>query len=117
WALAGLHRLIVTNRKVFTRVSAADEAVAAMRDLASPVAAFVREHCDIGQAEYEIDVDQLYTDFKGWAENNGYPKTTKQLFGPDLHAASPAIRIKRPGASEGEKRRRVYSGIRLKEEC
>jgi putative DNA primase/helicase len=87
-----------------------------MRDLASPVAAFVRERCDIGKAEFEIDVDHLYTDFKGWGENNGYPKTTKQVFGRDLHAAFPAIRITRPGSEEGEKRRRIYLGIKLKEE-
>jgi len=42
WSLDGLHRLTV-NQGRFTRVPSADEAIIAMRDLASPVAAFVRE--------------------------------------------------------------------------
>jgi len=32
-------------------------------------------------------------------------------------AAFAAIRIKRPGAGEGEKRHRIYARIKLKEEC
>jgi len=115
WALAGLHRLTVTNRNTFTRVSTADEAIAAMRDLASPVAAFARERCEIGKPEFEIEVEHLYVDHKNWAENNGHPKPTKQVFARDLRAAFPAIRMKRPRTDE-EKRVRIYVGIKLKED-
>jgi putative DNA primase/helicase len=48
WALDGLHRLAVVNENIFTRVPEAEEAVTTMRDLASPVAAFVREQCEVG---------------------------------------------------------------------
>ena len=48
WSLAGLERLTFTNKNRFTVVTAADEAVTAMRDLASPVGAFVRERCEVG---------------------------------------------------------------------
>ncbi|WP_454616490.1 DNA primase family protein [Bradyrhizobium cenepequi] len=113
WALAALHRLTVTNRNTFTRVSTADEAIAAMRDLASPVAAFVRERCETGKPEFEIEVEHLYVQYKNWAENNGHPKPTKQVFARDLHAAFPAIRIRRP-RTEDEKRVRVYVGVRSK---
>jgi putative DNA primase/helicase len=113
WALAGLHRLTVTNRNTFTRVSTADEAIAAMRDLASPVAAFVRERCEVGDPNSEIEVEQLYLDFKTWAENNGHPKSTKQVFGRDLRAAFQAIKVKRPRTEE-EQRVRVYVGIKIK---
>jgi hypothetical protein len=41
WALEGLRRLTVKNANCFTRLQSADEAITAMRDLASPVAAFV----------------------------------------------------------------------------
>jgi putative DNA primase/helicase len=44
WALEGLARLN-RNEGRFTRVPEAEEAIIAMRDLASPVAAFVRERC------------------------------------------------------------------------
>ncbi|MEZ2144931.1 phage/plasmid primase, P4 family [Bradyrhizobium sp. DN5] len=115
WALAGLHRLTVTNRNRFTRVSTADEAIAAMRDLASPVAAFVRERCEIGKPEFEIEVGRLYVDYKNWAEHNGHPKPTKQVFARDLRAAFPAIRMKRPRTEE-EKRVRFYVGIKLKQD-
>jgi putative DNA primase/helicase len=117
WALAGLHRLTVVNRNTFTRVSAADEVIATMRDLASPVAAFVRERCEVGGSDCEIGVEHLYTDYKGWAENNGHAKSSKQVFGRDLHAAFPTIRIKRLGTEQSGKRRRNYVGLKLKEDC
>ena len=46
WALEGLARLNRNDGR-FTRVPSAEEAIIAMRDLASPVAAFVRERCII----------------------------------------------------------------------
>jgi putative DNA primase/helicase len=86
WALDGLHRLTVKNGNRFTRLPSAEESIAQMRDLASPIGAFVREECDV-QAGYEIEVDMLYGAFKVWAENNGHTKSSKQVFGRDLHAA------------------------------
>jgi putative DNA primase/helicase len=71
----------------------------------------VREECDVGPG-YEIEVDMLYGAFKVWAENNGHKKSSKQVFGRDLHAAVPSLR--KPQQRGTEKRRRVYSGIRLK---
>ena len=111
WALDGLHRLTVKNGNRFTRLPSAEESIAQMRDLASPIGAFVREECDV-QAGYEIEVDKLYGAFKVWAENNGHTKSSKQVFGRDLHAAVPSLR--KPQQRGTEKRRRVYSGIRLK---
>ncbi len=108
WALDGLHRLTVKNGNRFTRLPSAEESIAQMRDLASPIGAFVREECDV-QAGYEIEVDMLYGAFKVWAENNGHTKSSKQVFGRDLHAAVPSLR--KPQQRGTEKRRRVYSGI------
>jgi putative DNA primase/helicase len=111
WALDGLHRLTVNNGNRFTRLPSAEESIVQMRDLASPIGAFVREECDVG-AGYETEVDKLYGAFKVWAENNGHTKSSKQVFGRDLHAAVPSLR--KPQQRGTEKRRRVYSGIRLK---
>ena len=67
WSLAGLERLTFTNKNRFTVVTAADEAVTAMRDLASPVGAFVREKCEIG-ADKKVEVDALYEPTKTGAK-------------------------------------------------
>jgi hypothetical protein len=60
WALAGLERLTIDNDNRFTRLASAEEAITTMRDLASPVAAFVREKCEIN-ANNDIEVDLLYS--------------------------------------------------------
>ena len=110
WALRGLHRLSVENESRFTRLPSADDAIIAMRDLASPVAAFVREKCDI-KPNNEVLVDELYSAYKRWADDNGHSKKAKQTFGRDLRAAVPAVSIKRP---RDEGRHRLYAGIGLR---
>ena len=110
WALLGLERLNAADG--FTRLASADEAITAMRDLASPVAAFVRERCVVAP-DREVAVDDLYGAYKIWAENNGHSKKSKQTFGRDLRAALPAISMKRP--KENEERHRAYVGICLGE--
>jgi hypothetical protein len=87
-----------------------------MRDLASPVGAYGRERCEIGKREFRIKVDELYQDYKVWAEDNNHPRISKQLFGRDLHAAYPSIMLERPRehATEDEKRVRIYVGIRIR---
>ncbi len=85
-----------------------------MRDLASPVAAFVRESCRI-EAAKEITIDDLYAAYCLWAADNGHAKPTKQNFGRFLAAAVPSIRVARP--RDGEARRRRYRGIDLMHPC
>jgi len=116
WSLDGLQRLTNDNGNVFTRTPSADEAIASMRDLASPVGAYGRERCEIGKPEFRIKVNELYQDFKVWADDNNHPKISKQVFGRDLHAAYPSIRLERPRehATEDEKRVRIYVGIRIR---
>jgi putative DNA primase/helicase len=111
WALDGLARLTVENGNRFTRLASAEEAIVAMRDLASPIAAFVREKCTLDSAGV-IAVDKLYNSFKFWADDNGHIKPSKQVFGRDLRAAVPSIRIGQSGPHSS--RERVYRGIRLK---
>ena len=95
WALKGLQRLTIENNNCFTRLPSADEAIVAMRDLASPVAAFVRERCEVNQ-DGRVSVDDLYKEFKIWAENNGHAKPSKHVFGRDIRAAVPGVRVERP---------------------
>jgi putative DNA primase/helicase len=116
WALDGLQRLTVVNKNRFTLLPSADEAVIAMRDLASPVGAFVRERCDI-KPGHSIEIGALYSAYKQWAEDNGHPKQSTQTFGRDLRAAVPAITRKRPrpaDPSDSTERPYHYSGIALR---
>jgi putative DNA primase/helicase len=111
WALDGLQRLTLINNNSFTRLPSADEAILAMRDLASPVRAFVRERCEIG-ADREIAVDLLYAAYRAWVEDNGHKRKSKDDFGRDLRAAVPSISRKRPRNDKGD-RVWTYAGIGL----
>jgi putative DNA primase/helicase len=112
WALDGLERLTKQGR--FTRPPGADEAIVALQDLASPVAAFVRDRCVRG-AEHEVAVDVLYAAWRSWAEDNGHVRSTKQVFGRDLRAAVPGLRVARPGGHDELERARVYLGVALRD--
>jgi putative DNA primase/helicase len=109
-ALAGLRRLTVENGNKFTHVPAAEEAIISMRDLASPVGAYVGERCDTGPTK-SIGCDALYKDYRTWADESGHYKLPKQTFGRDLRAAVSGIRVTRPRGKGG--RERQYEGIAL----
>jgi putative DNA primase/helicase len=111
WALEGLARLTFENENRFTKIAAADEAVTAMRDLSSPVSAFVRERCDIG-ADKKVEVGVLYDAYKKWCDANEHPKSPKQVFGRDLRAVVQSVRIAQPGTAD---RVRQYLGLSLRE--
>lgn len=110
WSLDGLSRL-AANDNIFTRVASADEAIIAMRDLASPVAAFVREKCDVDAAK-DVDAAILYDQYKKWAEDNGHARSSSATFGRDLRAAIPTVRKTRP--RDGTDRRHFYAGVCLR---
>ncbi|MBA2513361.1 MAG: NTP-binding protein [Solirubrobacterales bacterium] len=112
WALDGLERLGAQHG--FTRPPGADEAMIALQDLSSPVAAFVRDRCVRGP-EHEISVDDLYAAWRSWAEDNGHVRSTKQMFGRDLRATVPGLRVARLGGHESSERERVYQGVALRE--
>jgi putative DNA primase/helicase len=111
FALAGLHSLTVNGNR-FSYLPSAEEAVTTMRDLASPVGAFVRERCRVGPRE-EIAVELLYQAYKLWAEDNGHPKLAKSTFGRDLRAAVLSVKVTRP---REHKRATIYVGINLNSE-
>jgi putative DNA primase/helicase len=100
----------VDNGNSFTSVASAQEAVVAMRDLSSPVAAFAREKCELGIRK-EVSVDELYKAYQDWCDDNGHLKHSKQIFGRDLRAAIPSIIMRRP--RDRQDRVRVYTGIGL----
>jgi putative DNA primase/helicase len=91
-------------------VPSAEEAIITMRDLASPVGAFVRDRCTM-RANLQVGVDELYAAFKEWCEDGEYRKSPKAVFGRNLMAACPTVRKARVGARTS--RVYVYQGIDL----
>jgi len=110
WCLNGLERLTIDNRNRFTRSTTAGDLINMMRDLARPVAAFVREKCEVG-INKEVEVGLLFDAFKLWCEDNNYPKSPRPIFARDLRAAVASIRVTMPGTHN---RVRLYTGIGLR---
>jgi putative DNA primase/helicase len=109
WSLTGLADL--TASRAFTEPQSSKEAAVALQDLASPVAAFVRDCCTKGPTE-EVGVDTLYAAWRAWCEDNGRERAgTKQTFGRDLRAVIPSIRVVRPRDDDARTRR--YVGVAL----
>ncbi|MWA02180.1 NTP-binding protein [Actinomadura sp. LD22] len=111
WALDGLDRLTEQGRLTEPRSSV--ESVTAMKDIASPTSAFVRDCCDTG-AEHQVTVDEIWAAWKEWCEDNGRGSAgSKQIFGRNLQAVAPQVRMIRPRVDG--KQVRTYSGIKLKD--
>jgi putative DNA primase/helicase len=111
WALDGLDRM--TKRGHFEPPQSSREMVREMEDLASPVAAFVREECVTyvdakDSEEFFESVKTLYSAFKRWAENNQYRRLDAAMFGKNLRALLPKLRTKNGGTM------RTYVGIALR---
>jgi len=111
WALAGLDRLV--ERGAFVQPEASASAIRHLEDLASPVSAFVRDHCVI-DADATVSKDAVWAAWKEWAEDAGIKKSTKDVLVRDLRAVDPSITSTRP-TIDGK---RVYmlSGLRLQVE-
>jgi putative DNA primase/helicase len=107
WAIEGWHMLREAGR--FVTPQNAEDAAEAIRDLSSPVGAFVRQRCDVGP-EHRVDIDALYEAWRDWCIDEGRTSpTTRQSFGRDLTAAVDGI-ARRRGTNDVP----FYAGIRLK---
>jgi putative DNA primase/helicase len=106
WALGGWERLHARGKFVTPDSSA--QAVEMLADLTSPVAAFVRERCEVGE-RLSATVADLYAAWKAWCEADGRDQaTTRQSFGRELAAVCPGVRIRRNHLTG-----RFYEGIGL----
>ncbi|ONH34012.1 MULTISPECIES: phage/plasmid primase, P4 family [Protofrankia] len=110
WALDGLDRLTAQGR--FTEPASSVDAVLTMKDMASPMSAFVRECCDIGP-RHEIAVDVLWKAWRAWCDDSGNSAGTKATFGRNLQSIAPQMRRTKPRGPDG-KQVPTYSGITLK---
>ena len=109
WAIKGWHRLRQRGR--FVEPDSSRELAGELADLASPIAAFIRERCEVGPG-HRVAVDDLYAEWKSWCEENGRREPgLVATFGRDLMAAIPDIGRARP--RDGDHRYRAYEGIGL----
>ena len=89
WAVAGWKRL--RDRGRFVQPTAADEMLAELHDLASPVGEFVRERCVIDVAS-RVLTSELHNEYKEWAESKGRAHIEDERgFGRLLRAAVPTV--------------------------
>jgi putative DNA primase/helicase len=107
WSLVGLDRL--HERGHFTEPKSSRDAMITLADLASPVAAFVRERCI---REGDVLCSELFDTWKQWADDNGHKPGSTATFGANLRAAVPGVQVSRP--RDGEARQRRYTGVSLR---
>ena len=109
WSIEGLDRL--NQRAQFVEPKSGKEAIRELEDLASPIAAFVRDRCVVGRGHH-VEVDRLWSAWKSWCETENRTPGTKVLFGRDPHAATPTVLKTR--RRDGEHRIANYEGIGLR---
>jgi len=112
WALQGLRRLRERGRFVQPKASA--DALRLMEDLASPIGSFLRDCCVVAPGEW-TPVKTMYEAWRDWCKEHGRDQPgTEQMFGRDLAAAAPQVRVTRPRKDNPERIRR-YEGLRLRQ--
>lgn len=109
WALEGLDRLL--QRGYFVNPASGAEAIQQMEDLSSPISAFLRDRCVL-RREASVDREALWTAWKAWCVDTNTGLSTKAVFGRDLRAAVPTLKITRPGYPDRAYR---YAGIALQD--
>ncbi len=110
WSLVGYDRLM--KRGHFIQPASGEQALQELEDLASPISAFLRDRCLLGQG-HGVETTALFNAWLAWCrEQNREHVGTVQAFGRDLRAAVPAVRITQPRASDGS-RSRYYEGVTL----
>jgi len=107
WSVIGLQRL--RARGHFQPATSGREAVQQLEDLASPISAFVRDHCVVGPGN-RVTVEDLFAEWRRWCQDNGHGVGTKQTLGKNLIAAYPSI-VCRKNNTTG----RFYDGIALRD--
>jgi putative DNA primase/helicase len=108
WALEGLDRLNRTGK--ITEPQSSRDAVRQLHDLASPVAAFLRDWTAPGK---EVQCLTLYGAYRSWCEIRGVRPLDYATFGKDLRATRPTVRRGRP--REGTSRPYTYYGLHLRD--
>jgi putative DNA primase/helicase len=108
WAIDGVDDLDAAGRLL--QPAASEDMIREMEDLSSPINAFVRDTCVMGAA-HQVRCEVLYQAWRDWCEVNGLKPRSTQVFGRDLRAARPGLRVVRPRDDDGVRRVRFYQGV------
>lgn len=109
WSIAGWRRLY--ERGYFVQPRSSQEAIEQLEDLGSPIGAFVRDRCEVGQG-LSVEINTLFAAWQSWCVDSGRTSAgTIQSFGRDLRAAYPGLRATQP-RTDGA-RTRHYEGLAL----
>ena len=111
WALDGYDRL--QARGHFTQPDSATDVIDEMNDLASPVAAFIRDRCEMDPA-FDEPTHGMYNAWVAWCEEHGRRPSNAQTFGRDLRAVHPEVQTSQRRTGHDDERERVYRGIRVR---
>jgi len=109
WAIEGWKRL--HQRGHFLQPSAGKDLIDQLRDLSSPVGAFVRERCEI-KAGNQVARSNLFKVWKDWCADKNREPGSEDTFGRNLRAVCPYLGMTQPYDAQG-KRYRAYEGIGL----
>ncbi|WP_422930118.1 DNA primase family protein [Singulisphaera sp. PoT] len=110
WSLEGLRQLLKNGR--FTQPASGAEAKEAMRELNSPILAFLRECCVV-DAEEDCERSEIYERYRAWCTPQGIKEPWNQAtFGRNLNSAIPGLKNGRPRVNGGHVR--TYVGVGLK---
>jgi len=113
WALRGLKRL--RERKRFIHPGSSSQDFEEMMAMSSPIKAFINDRCELAPKKW-IEVGTLFKSWKKWCDDVGNDRPgSLQLFGRNLRAAAPKIKITRPRTEINGSRTRIrkYEGIGL----
>jgi putative DNA primase/helicase len=110
WCLDGLAELRRAGR--FAEPDASREIYQELRELSSPISAFLEDACVIGPDE-RVQVADLYAAWVEWCEARGRRPGEQQRFGTMLKAACPWLKNRRP-RTDNPTRQRFYEGLRLR---
>jgi putative DNA primase/helicase len=116
WAIEGWKRL--RDRGHFAQPASGQALADQIRDIGSPVGAYVRERCVMGPG-CEIRIVDLFSDWCSWCETQKRKFNDEAIFGRNLRAVVPTIETKQKRGDRklGEKSHvRWFIGIRLKTE-
>jgi putative DNA primase/helicase len=109
WALDGLDHLVKAGS--FTEPDSSYAARQILEDSVSPVAAFVRDYCEVG-TDKSATKDAIFTEWKMWCEKTNHLAGSPANFARNLLAAVPTARPARP--RDGGQRVHTFEGIELK---
>ena len=106
WAVEGWRRLRERGR--FVEPESSGSAKEELEMLGSQIAQCVADEFEVGE-DLEIEVGAAYSRYLLWVKDQGQHPLPRNLFGRDLRAACPSVRVGR--MREGGGRRRFYMGI------